>query len=121
MANTDAFVILLMFQDQDDTTNIFEEMTPEEAEAISRFYGSFATELSTIAPPPFAAEWHALQIEIYQALSEFSANIASQGMMFASIQAATLLGDLSDRSTAAEAAASAACADFATWASGDES
>ena len=60
-----------------------------------------------ITPPAFAAEWHAVQIEIFRALSEFTANISSQGLMIASIQASSVMGDLSSRSDAALLAANA--------------
>ncbi|MEZ4506530.1 MAG: hypothetical protein R2848_11980 [Thermomicrobiales bacterium] len=61
-----------------------------------------------------------VQIEIFRALSEFTANIASQGLMLASMQASTTMNDLLERSDAAAIAAEAICPGFAAWAAGEE-
>lgn len=120
IANPDALAFLLEAQNNPETQNIFEDITPEEATALSGFYLSLADAIAAIPPPAFAAEWHAAQIEIFRALGEFTANISSQGLMFASMQASTAMSDLSSRSDAAVTAGSAICADFAAWASGDD-
>jgi hypothetical protein len=86
---------------------------------MSAFYLALADEIGKITPPPFAAEWHAVQIEIFQALGEFTANIASQGLTIAAMQASPVLNDLTTRSDAALAGAVALCADFEAWASGE--
>jgi cyclophilin family peptidyl-prolyl cis-trans isomerase len=120
VANPEALAFLLEAQSNPDVQNIFEDITPEEATALSGFYLSLADAIAAITPPAFAAEWHAVQVEIFRALGEFSGNIATQGLMFASMQASSTMGDLSTRSDAAAAAANAACADFAAWATGEE-
>ncbi|MEZ4529923.1 MAG: hypothetical protein R2855_02740 [Thermomicrobiales bacterium] len=69
-------------QSNPETQSLFEDLTPEEATALSGFHGSLADSVAAITPFAFAAEWHMVQIEIFRALSEFTANIASQGLMF---------------------------------------
>ena len=120
VANPVALAFLFEAQSNPEVQNIFEEMTSEEATAVSGFYSSLADALALITPPAFAAEWHAVQIEIFRALSEFTANISSQGLMIASIQASSVMGDLSSRSDAALLAANAVCGDFLAWAEGSE-
>jgi cyclophilin family peptidyl-prolyl cis-trans isomerase len=120
IANPDALAFLLEVQNAPETTNIFEEMTPEQASAMSAFYLGLSDELSAITPPAFAAEWHAIQIEIFRELGEFTGNVASQGLMFASMQASAAMSDLSDRSDAAVIAANDVCGEFAAWATGEE-
>ncbi len=120
ITNPDALAFLLEAQSNPETQNIFEDITPEEATALSGFYLALADGIEAIIPPPYAAEWHAVQIEIFRALGEFTANIATQGIMFASMQASSAMGDLSTRSDAAATAATAICGDFAAWANGDE-
>ncbi|TXG85764.1 MAG: peptidylprolyl isomerase [Thermomicrobiales bacterium] len=120
IANPEAIAVLLEAQNNPETQGLFDELTPEEATALSGFYRSLADAIEAITPPAFAAEWHMVQIEIFRALSEFSANIASQGLMFASMQASSTMGDLSARSDAATATAEAICPGFAAWALGEE-
>jgi cyclophilin family peptidyl-prolyl cis-trans isomerase len=119
VANPDALAFLFAAQSNPENQNIFEEITPEEATALSGFYASLSDGIAAITPPAFAAEWHAAQIEIFRALSEFTADIASQGLMFASMQASSVMNDLSTRSDAAVVAANAVCAEFGAWATGE--
>ena len=95
-------------------------MTPEQAEALSAFYFALADSIGQITPPPFAEEWHQVQIEIFQALGEFTANIATQGLMLASMQMSSRMQDLTGRSNEATESAAAVCADFRAWATGEE-
>ena len=60
----------------------------------SGFYLSLADGIEAITPPAYAAEWHAVQIDIFRALGEFTANIATQGLTIASMQASSAMGDL---------------------------
>ncbi len=120
IANPEALAFLLEAQNNPETQNIFEEITPEEATALSGFYLSLSDGIALITPPAFAAEWHAAQIEIFRALGEFTANIASQGLTIASMQASAVMSDLSSRADAGVVAAEAACAGFAVWATGEE-
>ncbi len=120
IANPEALAVLLEAQSNPETQSLFEDLTPEEATALSGFYGSLADSVAAITPPAFAAEWHMVQIEIFRALSEFTANIASQGLMLASMQASTTMNDLLERSDAAAIAAEAICPGFAAWAAGEE-
>lgn len=117
-ANPDALSFLMEMQQSDGSQSMFEIMTPDQASAMSAFYLSVSEDLEQIVPPPFAAQWHGVQIEIFHALSDFSANIASQGLAIASIQASPILQDLTSRSDAALAVATAACADFQQWIDG---
>jgi len=87
---------------------------------VSGFYSSLADALAAISPPAFVAEWHTVQVEIFRALSEFTANISSQGLTIASMQASAAMGDLSSRSDAAVVAANAVCDEFLAWAEGSE-
>ncbi len=119
VANPEALAFLLEAQSNPEVQNIFEEITPEEATALSGFYLSLADGIQAITPPAYAAEWHAVQIDIFRALGEFTANIATQGLTIASMQASSAMGDLSSRSDAAVATATAVCADFAAWATGE--
>jgi cyclophilin family peptidyl-prolyl cis-trans isomerase len=119
LQNGDALAFLMSLQQSDGSQNMFEQMTAEQATAMSAFYLALAGEIGKITPPPFAAEWHAVQIEIFQALGEFTANIASQGLTIASMQASPVLIDLTGKSDAALAGAVALCADFEAWASGE--
>jgi cyclophilin family peptidyl-prolyl cis-trans isomerase len=119
LQNGDALAFLMSLQDSDGSQNMFEQMTAEQATAMSAFYLALADEIGKITPPAFAAEWHAVQIEIFRALGDFTANIASQGLTIASMQASPVLIDLTGKSDAALASAVAACADFAAWASGE--
>ena len=109
----------MSLQDSDGSQNMFEQMTAEQATAMSAFYLALADEIGKITPPAFAAEWHAVQIEIFRALGDFTANIASQGLTIASMQASPVMIDLTGKSDAALASAVAACADFAAWANGE--
>jgi cyclophilin family peptidyl-prolyl cis-trans isomerase len=120
ISNPEALAFLLAVQSNPEVQNIFEEITPEEATALSGFYTSLADALTAIPPPAFAAEWHAIQIEIFRELGEFSGNIATQGLMFASMQAAPTMNDLSSRDSLALAEANAVCGEFAAWATGEE-
>ena len=120
VANPEALAFLLEAQSNPEVQNIFEEITPEEASALSGFYTALSDAIAAITPPAFAAEWHAVQIEIFRALGEFTANVASQGLMFASMQASSAMNDLSSRSEGAAVAANGVCADFAAWANGGE-
>jgi peptidylprolyl isomerase len=117
-ANPDALSFLMGLQ-EGGSQNMFEEMTPEQAEALSAFYFALADSIGQIAPPPFAAEWHQVQIEIFQALGEFTANIATQGLTLASMQVSSRLQELTDRSNTATESAAAVCADFRAWATGE--
>lgn len=119
IANPTALAFLLEAQNSPDEQSIFEDITPEEATALSAFYLSLADAIAAITPPAFAAEWHAVQIEIFRTLSEFSGNIATQGLMFASMQASSTMSDLSTQDEAAVAAANAICGEFAAWATGE--
>lgn len=119
LQNGDALAFLMSLQDSDGSQNMFQLMTAEQATAMSAFYLALSDEIAKITPPPFATEWHAVQIEIFRALSEFTANIASQGLTIAAMQASPVLADLTTRSDAALAGAIAQCADFATWAGGE--
>jgi cyclophilin family peptidyl-prolyl cis-trans isomerase len=119
LQNSEALAFLMSLQQGDASQNMFEQMTTEQATAMSAFYLALADEIGKITPPPFAAEWHAVQIEIFQALGEFTANIASQGLTIAAMQASPVLNDLTTRSDAALAGAVALCADFEAWASGE--
>lgn len=119
LANGDALAFLMSLQSSTSSESMFEQMTPEQAAAMSEFYAALADAIALITPPPFAAQWHSVQIEIFRALSEFTGNIASQGLTIASLQASPIMSDLIDRSDAALAAAVASCADFQSWASGE--
>src|SRR5690606_29592172 len=77
IANPDARPFLLEAQSNPEVQNIFEDITPEEASALSGFYLSLADAIEAITPPTFAADWHAVQIEIFRELGECSANIAA--------------------------------------------
>lgn len=120
LANSEALAFLMALQENPESQNMFEQMTPEQAQAMSGFYLALADGIGLITPPPFAAEWHQVQIEIFQALGEFTANIASQGLTIASMQMSPKIQDLTGRSDAALASASAACSDFRAWATGEE-
>jgi cyclophilin family peptidyl-prolyl cis-trans isomerase len=119
LQNSEALAFLMSLQQGDASQNMFEQMTTEQATAMSAFYLALADEIGKITPPPFAAEWHAVQIEIFQALGEFTANIASQGLTIAAKQATPDQNDLTTRSDPALAGAVALCADFEAWASGE--
>lgn len=119
LQNGDALAFLMSLQQSDSSQNMFEQMTTEQATAMSAFYYALADEISKITPPAFAAEWHAVQIEIFRALGDFTANIASQGLPLASMQASPVMVDLTGKSDAALASAVAACADFQAWATGE--
>jgi hypothetical protein len=119
LQNGDALAFLMSLQQSDSSQNMFEQMTSEQATAMSAFYLALADEIETITPPPFAADWHAVQIEIFRALGDFTGNIASQGLTIASMQASPVLVDLTSKSDAALASAVAVCADFQSWATGE--
>jgi cyclophilin family peptidyl-prolyl cis-trans isomerase len=119
LQNGDALAFLMSLQQSDSSQNMFEQMTSEQATAMSAFYLALADEIETITPPPFAADWHAVQIEIFRALGDFTGNIASQGLTIASMQASPVLVDLTSKSDAALATAFAVCADFQSWATGE--
>lgn len=119
LQNGDALAFLMSLQQSDSSQNMFEQMTTEQATAMSEFYYALADEISKITPPGFAAEWHDVQIEIFRALGDFTANIASQGLTLASMQASPVMIDLTSKSDAALASAVAACADFQAWATGE--
>jgi cyclophilin family peptidyl-prolyl cis-trans isomerase len=119
LQNGDALAFLMSLQQSDSSQNMFEQMTSEQATAMSAFYLALANEIETITPPPFAADWHAVQIEIFRALGDFTGNIASQGLTIASMQASPVLVDLTSKSDAALASAVAVCADFQSWATGE--
>lgn len=119
IANPDALAFLMELQQSEDSQNMFANMTPEQATAMSAFYLALADEIEKITPPPFAAEWQQVQVEIFRVLGDFSANIASQGVTIASIQASPKFDELTARSNEALAAASAICGDFRAWANGD--
>jgi len=109
----------MSLQDSDTTQSIFEQMTADQASAMSAFYYGLADTIGQISPPPYAAEWHSVQIEIFRALGDFTGNIASQGLTLASIQASPVLIDLTNRSDTAISNAAAVCAEFAPWAAGE--
>ncbi len=115
----DALAFLMSLQDSDNTQSIFDLMTAEQASAMSAFYYGLADTMTQISPPPYATEWHAIQTEIFRALGDFTDNIASQGLTIASIQASPILIDLTNRSDAAIAGATAVCAEFGPWATGE--
>lgn len=115
----DALAFLMSLQDSDNTQSIFEQMTADQASAMSAFYFGLADTIGQITPPPYAAEWHGVQIEIFRALGDFTGNIASQGLTLASIQASPVLIDLTNRSDEAIPGATAVCAEFGPWASGE--
>ncbi len=117
--NPDALAFLMSLQN-DPSQSMFEQMTAAQANAMSVFYHALADAMAQIPPPPFAAEWHSVQIEIFRALGDFTAKIASQGLTLASMQAAPVLNDLVDRSDAAAASAAGSCAEFEAWASGEQ-
>ena len=119
LQNAEAFAFLVSLQESDGSQSMFELMTSAQASAMSAFYHSLAGAIAQIEPPPFAAEWHAVQIEIFQALGDFTGNIASQGLTLAAMQASNVLDELIERSDAALANAVAACADFQAWANGE--
>ncbi|HET9662091.1 MAG TPA: peptidylprolyl isomerase [Thermomicrobiales bacterium] len=119
LQNGDALAFLMSLQQSDSSQNMFEQMTTEQATAMSEFYYALADAIELITPPSFAVEWHAAQIEIFRALGEFTANIASQGLTIASMQASPVMVDLTGRSDAALASAIAVCADFQSWATGE--
>jgi peptidyl-prolyl cis-trans isomerase B (cyclophilin B) len=119
LQNGDALAFLMSLQNSDSSQSMFEQMTAEQAAAMSTFYYALADEITLITPPAFAAEWHGVQIEIFRALGDFTGNIATQGLTIASMQASPVLIDLTTRSDAALASAIAVCADFQAWATGE--
>lgn len=119
LQNSEAFDFLISLQEGDGSESMFEQMSASQAAAMSAFYSDLADAISRITPPAFATEWHTVQIEIFRALGEFTGNIASQGLTLASIQASPVLEDLIERSDTALANATAECAGFQTWATGE--
>lgn len=115
----DALAFLMSLQNSDSSQSMFEQMTATQASAMSAFYYGLADAAAQITPPAFVAEWHTVQIEVFRALGDFTSKIASQGLTLASMQASPVLNDLIERSDTAAANATAACAEFQTWANGE--